>query len=108
MKTTRIALTIALFAIYALAQQALTNDSVLKLVKAEMGDDVIVNLINTQPASFSLTTDDLIALKAGGVSQKIISAMLLKNSGAAPAPVGAVPVAPASPVSEIGIYYKNV
>jgi hypothetical protein len=103
MKRTRTALYIALFASLMLAQQTLTNDSVLKLVKAAMGDDLIVNMINTQPSNFSLATDDLIALKNGGVSQKVIAAMLLKNTGG-PAPVA---TAAAGPVSEIGVYYKK-
>src|SRR5580698_543623 len=92
------------FASLVLAQQALTNESVLKLVKADMGDDVIVNMINSQPANFSLGTDDLIALKGGGVSQKVISAMLLKNSSPAPTAVAAAPAA--GPVNEIGVYFK--
>jgi hypothetical protein len=108
MKTTRIALYVALFTTLAFAQQPLTNEAVLKLAKADMGDDVIVNMIGTQPATFALSTDDLIALKAGGVSQKVISAMLLKNSGAAPSPaVTTVAVPPATPVSEIGVYYRK-
>jgi hypothetical protein len=104
MKRIGIAVCFALFSLLLVAQQALTNDSVLKLVKADMGDDVIVNTINTQPARFSLDTDDLIALKAGGVSQKVISAMLLKSTNAAPTPPAA---AAAGPVNEIGVYYQE-
>jgi len=89
----------------ALAQQPLTNDSILKLVKAGMGDDVIINMVKTQPSNFSLGTDDLIALKSGGVSQNVISAMLMKNSS--PAPAALAVVSPAGPVSEIGVYYKK-
>jgi hypothetical protein len=87
-----------------LGQQPLTNDSILKLVKAGMGDDVIINMVKTQPSNFSLGTDDLIALKSGGVSQPVISAMLMKNSNPTPAPAVA---APAGPVAEIGVYYKK-
>ncbi len=85
MRRFHIGLYFTLIAGLVLAQQPLTNDSVLKLVKADMGDDVIVNMIDTQPSSFSLGPDELIVLKTGGVSQKVLSAMLLKN--ARPAPV---------------------
>jgi hypothetical protein len=106
MKRTRIALFAAFFASLMFAQQTLTNDSVLKLVKAGMGDDLIVNMVNTQPSSFSLTADDLIAMKTGGVSEKVIAAMVVKNSNPAPGLVtSAVPVA--GPVHEIGVYYKK-
>lgn len=103
----RIAVCVALFASLMLAQQSLTNESVLKLVKAGMGDDIIVNMINTQPSSFSLTTDDLIALKTDGVSEKVIGAMVVKNAGVAPASVTTSAAPAAGPVHEIGVYYKK-
>jgi len=105
MKRTLIALCAALLAGKLLAQETLTNESVLKLVKAGMGDDVIVNMINTQPSNFSLTTDDLIALKTGGAAEKVIAAMLLKRTAGArpPAPAASAP----GPVNEIGVYYKR-
>ncbi len=90
----------------ASAQQALNNDAILKLVKAGMGDDLIVNMVNTQPGTYSLSTDDLIALKSSGASERVISAMLLKKSGGAPAgPTVSTPVAGLP--HEIGIYYKK-
>lgn len=107
MKKTRTALCAVFFSGMMLAQQALTNDSILKLAKAGMGDDIIVNMVNTQPSGFSLTADDLIALKTGGVSDKVIAAMVAKGSGAVPAgPTLSVPAA-AGPVHEIGVYYKK-
>src|ERR1700722_15006517 len=107
MKRTRILLCTAVLASLALAQQTLTNDSVLKLVKAGMGDDIIVNMVNTQPSTFSLTTDDLIALKTGGVSDKVISAMVVKNSGGSPAALTTTVAPAAGPVHEIGVYFKK-
>ncbi|HEY3827543.1 MAG TPA: hypothetical protein VGL82_23480 [Bryobacteraceae bacterium] len=104
MKRTRIALCAVLFASLTLAQQPMTNDSVVKLVKAGMGDETIVNMINTQPSTFSLGTDDLIALKSGGVSEKVIGAMLLKKTGGGAA---GLTTSVAGPVHEIGVYYKS-
>lgn len=106
MKKIQIVIAVAVCAAAVLAQQTLNNDSVLKLVKAGMGDDLIVNMINAQPATFTLAADDVVALKAGGASDKVIGAMLLKNAGGAP--VQAKSQAPASgPVNEIGVYYKK-
>jgi hypothetical protein len=105
----RTTLLLATFALVAAAQTALTNSSILKLVQAGMGEDIIVNMVNTQPSNFSLGPDDLVALKKGGVSDKVINAMVMKNSNpalaAAPAPAAAAPGA--GPVNEIGVYYKK-
>jgi hypothetical protein len=102
--------TLSLFVILSagllFAQESLTNDSVLKLVKAGMGDELIVNMINSQPGTYTLSTDDLIALKTGGASEKVISAMVLKKSGGTPAPAAPAPPA-AGPVSEVGVYYRK-
>jgi hypothetical protein len=97
-----------LFAVVTIAQQTITNDTVLKLAKAGLGDDVIVNMVNTQPSSFSVTTDDLIALKTGGVSDKVIAAMVSRSAAPAPAAALTTSAAPvAGPVHEIGVYYKK-
>ena len=94
-----------LLAPVALGQQPLTNESIMKLAKAGMSDDVIVGTIGSQPAAYSLGADDLIALKAAGVSDKAIAAMLAKNSGS-PASAAAK-ASEAGPVHEIGVYYKK-
>jgi hypothetical protein len=103
----RIASCFLLVAGLALAQQTLNNDSVLKLVKAGMGDDLIVNMINTQPGAYSVTTDDLIFLKAAGIPEKVIGAMVVKGSGTqAPGITTTITPVPGL-VSEVGIYYKQ-
>lgn len=96
------------FAVLAFAQ-AMNNDSVMKMAKAGLSDDVIVGSINGQPGSYKTTADDLIALKKAGVSDKVIAAMISKSSGGAPAAVPTAGVAPAAagPVSEVGVYYKK-
>jgi hypothetical protein len=65
-----------------LAQEALTNDGVLKLVKAGLSEDLVVSAINDQPASFMLGANEMVLLKEGGVSEKIIRAMMAKAKGA--------------------------
>lgn len=63
--------------------QPLTNESILKLVKAGLGEDTIISMVNTQPGKYSLGADDIIALKTAGVSEKIITAMLNKSASRA-------------------------
>ncbi|MGD0130091.1 MAG: hypothetical protein ABSF46_32640 [Terriglobia bacterium] len=46
--------------------------------------------VNTQPGKYSLGTDDVIALKTAGVSEKVITAMLNK-SASAPTPASLAP-----------------
>lgn len=89
------------------SQQTLNNDSVIKLVKAGMGDDLIVNMINTQPSSFSTGTDDLISLKTAGASDKVISAMVLKSSAASSAPAMTTSAVPGGVPHEVGVYFKK-
>jgi hypothetical protein len=65
----------------ASAQEPLTNDSVVKMVKAGLSEDVIVSVVRTQPAQYTVTPDQLIALKSAGVSDKVVAAMVEKASG---------------------------
>jgi len=81
------------------------NAAVLKLEKAGLGDDLIVSTINGQPGHYSLSTDDMIALKKDGVSDKVISAMVSKNAGGSA--VAPPPIAAVAPVDEVGVYYKD-
>jgi len=43
-------------------------------------------MVNQQPGKYALSANDIIALKTGGVSDKLLAAMILK-SGANPAPI---------------------
>ena len=88
----------------AFAQQALNNDAIIKLVKAGLSDDLIVTTINAQPGNYDTSTDGLIALKTGGASDKVVSAIVLKATAAPPPPPAApapppAPVAPAAPTT---------
>ena len=82
------------------AQQAMNNDSVIKLVKAGLSDDLVVTTINGSPGSYDTSADAIIALKTAGASDKIIAAMIAKTAApAAPAPAAAPPAAPAPEVT---------
>lgn len=79
------------------SQIGLTNDSVLKLVKAGMGEDVVLSMVNSQPGQYSLSTDSLIALKQAGASDKVIAAMVNRNATGTNAPRSINSIQPSSP-----------
>lgn len=66
--------------VVAPGQLALTNDAIIKMVKAGLGEDVIISVVNTQPANFTLTPEELIALKSAGVPDRVVTAMVTKYS----------------------------
>jgi hypothetical protein len=63
------------------AQDVLTNDSIVKMIKAGLGEGIVVSTIQSQPGKYSVTPDALIKLKQQGVSEKIIEAMVSKGPG---------------------------
>jgi hypothetical protein len=106
-----------------IAAQALNNDSVIKMVKAGLTDDVIVATINANSGTYDTSPDGLVALKQAGVSNKIIDAIVAKSTASAPdsaspnaASSASAPPQPAAPpdfaplppgVDNIGAYYKD-
>lgn len=107
---TRNILFLLLFAsIGMLAQEALNNDAILKLVKAQLSDDVIVGLINQQPGQYSVGVNDVLAMKQAGISDKVLAAMIAKNSAGSTAPATnvALTAAVSGVPTEIGVYYKK-
>src|SRR5438270_9810821 len=57
----------------------LTNEAVLKMLKAGLSEDVVVGAVNASPGKYSTAPDDLIALKTAGVPDKVVSAMVSKG-----------------------------
>lgn len=62
------------------AQQPLTNEDIVKSAKAGLGDDVIIGMIQQTPGNFNIAPDSLIALKAAGISDKVIGVMVNKRA----------------------------
>jgi hypothetical protein len=54
----------------------LTNDDIISLKKAGIGDDVIILKISSGPTKFSTEPMDLVALKNAGISDAVIATML--------------------------------
>jgi len=73
-------LSVSFFALVVCAQQPaegpLTNQSVVKLVKAGFKEKTIIAIINNRPSIFQLGPEQLIELKRQGVKENIILAML--------------------------------
>jgi hypothetical protein len=84
---------------------AMDNDSVMKMAKAGLGDDLIIETINTQPGQYVVDANALVVLKNGGVSDRVITAMINKGRRQ----ITNVPEKPIelSDVNEIGVYYKD-
>ena len=102
------------------AQQALDNNAIVKLIKAGLSDDLIVNTINLSPGNYDTSANGLIALKKANASDKVIGAILLKASGAGPAvsnpsvPAASNPSMPAiqasglpAGIEDVGVYFMN-
>lgn len=70
--------------VLASAQETLNNDSILKMVKSGLGEDLIVTMVQTQPGKYSVYPEELIRLKKAGVSERILAAMATKGSAANP------------------------
>jgi hypothetical protein len=84
---------------------AMDNDSVMKMAKAGLGDELIVETINTQPGKYVTDAEALVTLKTAGVSDRVITAMINKSRRQ----LTNVPEKPVelSDVNEIGVYYKD-
>ncbi|HEY5055114.1 MAG TPA: hypothetical protein VII58_03070, partial [Acidobacteriaceae bacterium] len=89
------------------ASAKMTNDAVIKLAKAGLSDDLIVQTIDAQPTDFTTDADSMLALKTAGVTDRVIQAMVNKSrvrlTGSDPVP----PAIALSDVNEIGVYYKD-
>jgi len=108
MKVLRLFLALAFL---ASAQETLTNDSVAKMVKAGLGEGLIVSMIQNQSGKYTLTPDGLVKLKEQGVPDKVLAAMVAKGSGGAPSSSESANAEPASgdvPQNiELGVYFKK-
>ncbi|SNT22514.1 hypothetical protein SAMN05421770_105267 [Granulicella rosea] len=84
---------------------SMNNDSVLRMSRAGLGEDLILQTIATQPGQYTTDPDTLIELKQSGLSDAIITAMVnhgrIRITPDRPAP------AEAPEVNEIGVYYKD-
>ena len=102
----------------AAAQVTLNNDSIEKMARARLGDDVIVAMIQNQAGNYDLTPETLIAMRREGISNKVLAALAAKGNATATASAAvlttAVPATAAPPAVvvdsyedfDIGVYRK--
>ncbi|MHB8753398.1 MAG: hypothetical protein ACYC92_00330 [Candidatus Acidiferrales bacterium] len=75
-------------------QKPLTNDGVIKMVKAKLSESVVVATIQSSPANFDISPDGLIGLQKAGATQNEMDAIVAAEKaasgrGAAAAPTNA-------------------
>ena len=70
------------------ASVMMTNRDVIQLVKAKISDDVIITKIKQSKTRFDTSTQGLIALKEAGVSDQLVSVMMIPGDAASAAGAG--------------------
>lgn len=86
---------------------AMNNDSVIRMAKAGLGEDLIIQTINTQPGRYNTDADSLVTLKTAGLSDRVLTAMMNKSRRQLTnVPETEKPIV-LSDVNEIGVYYKD-
>ena len=66
----------------------LTNEDIVKMIKAGLGPQIILATIKSQPGAYDVSPNALVALKTAGVSDEIIAA-LIESASTPPAPTEA-------------------
>ena len=87
------------------APAPMTNQDVIRLVKATIADDVVIAKIKQSKTKFDTSVDALVALKQEGVSDNVIAAMVNPSpapASASPPAKAAAPAPPASPPAKTG------
>ena len=100
--------------VFALGTQAQTNaggltvDDIVKMSKAGLSEDVIIQKVRKNGQAFDLSADQMIQLKSAGVSDKVVAAMLDPTKPEAAPAAAAAGGKPASEYpAELGVYMKK-
>jgi len=108
------ALMFAAGAAFSQSNKPLTNDDVVQMVKGGFDETTTIAAINAAEPNYDTSVQALLALKAAGVSEKVISAMLnaakRKTEASRPmaAAAAATPTTAANPdvPDDVGVYTK--
>lgn len=90
----------------ARAQEVLTNESVIGMVKAGLPESVIVTKIRSTATKFDLSADALVKLKKAGVPDHVLEAMVGGGAPASAATAGAT--APGAKLKDRDVIYHAV
>lgn len=80
------------------ATVTLTSNDIVRMSKAGINDDAIIQTIQSTGSSFHLTAQDVESLKRDGVSDRVVTTMQATRP---PAPSSAAPAEPATPVIRV-------
>jgi hypothetical protein len=83
----------------SVANDVVTNDEVVKMVKAGLPESLIIQKIRSSERKLDTSADALIKLKSAGVPDKVIEAMLAPGSGGTAA--AAAPPAAGAPAGSV-------
>ena len=83
----------------------MSNDSVVRMHRAGLTDELVLQTIAAQPGRYETGADALIALKQAGLSDAVLNSMATKTRRQITNP-SVVPIV-LSDVNEIGVYFKN-
>jgi hypothetical protein len=107
-----VVLLLATGATFSQSSKPLTNDDVVQMVKGGFDESTTIAAIDGAQTNFDTSVQALLALKAAGVSEKVISAMLAaakkKSEGTKPAAAATAPAPAANPdvPDDMGVYTK--
>ena len=79
-----VGLMLAVSGLVALAQATMSNSDVIKLTKAGLSDDFILNVIDQQGSRLSSDVSSLVDLRQNDVDEKIIGAVVRRNPSSEP------------------------
>ena len=114
MRKVLLAVLLLLLAGTLVGQQAMNNDSVIKLIQTGLSEELIVSMINASPGNYNTSVDGIVALTGAGASEKVLVAIITKTGGG-----GSAAASPASNVAQtasgslppgvdtVGVYYKD-
>lgn len=102
-------LLVVVAAFVVMAQEAMTNEGVVQLVKSGLSEGLIESIIRQQPGTYTLGAAELVTLKEAGVSERLITAMLDKGKGTAkkPATGTAANAVSSGTITGKGLFYKK-
>lgn len=87
------------------SRKLMDNDAVIRMSKAGISDDLILETMDGQRGNYATDADAIVALKQAGVSERVISRMVQKSTSPGTTTEGR-PISLAE-VNEIGVYYKD-
>jgi hypothetical protein len=62
--------------VHVFAEEIITNETIVTMVKAGLGEELIISKIKTSQNQFDVSTDSILKLKNEGVNENIIKAMI--------------------------------